>query len=91
MRASVTGVWHAEWAWLGADVGVRADVLIEVEDGRFTRVEPGVALSTGADAATGSGTTVRARAPGARATGAGAAGVVRLAGLTVPGLADVHS
>jgi formiminoglutamate deiminase len=61
----VTGVWHAEWAWLGADVGVRADVLIEVEDGRFTRVEAGVEVP--------------------------AATAVRLAGLTLPGLANAHS
>jgi formiminoglutamate deiminase len=55
--------YHAAFAWLGD--AVAADVLIEVTDGRFGAVTPGVA-----------------RPP---------AEVVRLAGLTVPGLANAHS
>ena len=34
--------WLAEWAWLGPDLGVQPDVLLEAEDGRFTRIMPGV-------------------------------------------------
>ncbi|MDN3356913.1 formimidoylglutamate deiminase [Actinomadura sp. DC4] len=54
--------YHAAYVWLG-DV-VAADVLIETEGERFSRVVPGVPAPPDA---------------------------VRLAGLTVPGLADAHS
>lgn len=54
--------YHAEWAWL--DRGPAADVLIEVDGGRFTAVTPGVPAPPGA---------------------------TRLAGLTLPGLANAHS
>ena len=50
-------------AWLGGD-GVEAGVVVEVEDGRFARVEPGAAIPPAAQ---------------------------RLAGLTIPGLANTHS
>jgi formiminoglutamate deiminase len=55
--------YSLERAWLPSDDGGRVhdDVLVEVVDGRFTRVEPG------------------------------AAGGERLAGLTLPGLANAHS
>jgi formiminoglutamate deiminase len=63
-------LWHAEHAWLGGpgratDEQPTADVLIEVTDGRFTGVSPGVTPTP--------------------------AGATRLAGLTVPGLANTHS
>ncbi|HEY3144086.1 MAG TPA: hypothetical protein VGJ86_23345, partial [Acidimicrobiales bacterium] len=35
-------IWHAERAWLGGDGGVVSDVVLEVDSGRFTRVEGGV-------------------------------------------------
>jgi formiminoglutamate deiminase len=56
------GVWHAERAWV--DGSVQGGVLLEVSDGRFVGVTPGVAPPAGA---------------------------VRLAGLTLPGLANAHS
>jgi formiminoglutamate deiminase len=52
-----------ELAWLGGE-GVEADVVLEVADGRFSRVEPGASAPAGAE---------------------------RLAGLTLPGLANAHS
>ncbi|MGN9912198.1 formimidoylglutamate deiminase [Phytohabitans sp. LJ34] len=55
-------VYHAECAWL-AD-GPAANVLVEVDGGRFTAVTPGVSPPAGA---------------------------TRLAGLTLPGLANAHS
>ena len=58
----MTGHYHAELAWLSdAPVG---DVLIEVVDGRFAAITPGVPAPPGA---------------------------TRLAGLTLPGLANAHS
>ncbi len=54
--------YHAALAWL--DARPVADVLIDVEGGRFTAVSPGVPAPPGA---------------------------VRLGGLTMPGLANVHS
>ncbi len=68
----VTRRFHAEFAWLsdarGEHPSVESDVLIEVDDGRFTSVVPGVPV-------------------GAAATD----GALRLAGLTIPGLANAHS
>ncbi len=61
-----------ERAWVAG--AVAEEVLVEIEDGRFTRVEPGAP---------------GLRAPGLRAPGAPAA--TRLAGLTLPGLANGHS
>ena len=60
-------VYLAELAWLGGGSGTAParDVLIEIEDGRFTAVTPGTTESP------------------AHAT--------RLAGLTMPGLANAHS
>jgi len=56
----------AELAWLGGNgAGPRRDVLVEITDGRFTAVTPGVTEPP--------------------------AGATRLAGLTVPGLANAHS
>ncbi|MDQ7904723.1 formimidoylglutamate deiminase [Phytohabitans sp. ZYX-F-186] len=54
--------YHAEWAWLGD--GPAADVLIEVDGGRFSTVAAGSPRPDGA---------------------------ARLAGLTLPGLANAHS
>jgi formiminoglutamate deiminase len=68
--------WLAEWAWLGPDLGIQPDVLLEAEDGRFTRVEP-------------RGTGAEDRDGGVGGTAMGE--VVRLAGVTVPGLANAHS
>jgi formiminoglutamate deiminase len=63
--------FHAEYAWL-SDVEhparVERDVLIEVTDGRFAAVTPGVPVGS-----------------------AVADGGTRLAGLTIPGLANAHS
>jgi formiminoglutamate deiminase len=56
--------YWAERAWLG-EAGVATGVLVEVDDGRFATVTPGVAAPP--------------------------AGAVRLAGLTLPGLANAHS
>ncbi len=39
--------WWADLAWLGGDTAAR-DVLLESADGRFTRVEPGVARASDA-------------------------------------------
>jgi formiminoglutamate deiminase len=55
--------FHAELAWLGS--APVPDVLIEVRDGRFSSVTPGVSPAP--------------------------AGVTRLDGLTIPGLANAHS
>jgi formiminoglutamate deiminase len=54
--------FHAEFAWLGDEVA--ADVLIETDGERFTKVTRGVPAPSGA---------------------------TRLAGLTLPGLANAHS
>jgi formiminoglutamate deiminase len=68
----VTRRFHAEFAWLsdarGEHPSVETDVLIDVGDGRFTSVIPGVPV-------------------GSAATD----GALRLAGLTIPGLANAHS
>jgi formiminoglutamate deiminase len=61
-RGGPATIYHADWAWL--DGGPAADVLIEVDGGRFTGATAGVAPPPG---------------------------VTRLAGLTLPGLANAHS
>ncbi|MGH3331407.1 MAG: formimidoylglutamate deiminase [Nocardioidaceae bacterium] len=63
-RADRTQSYWLEHAWLGDRADAVTGVLVEVEDGRFTRVTTGVEPSTGAE---------------------------RLAGLTVPGMANCHS
>jgi len=55
-------VYYAECAWLAG--GPAANVLIEVDGGRFTAITPGMSRPEGA---------------------------IRLAGLTLPGLANAHS
>ena len=71
-RAAVPATrFHAEYAWLSDaahPARVESDVLIEVTDGRFTGVTPGVPVGSSA-----------------------ADGGIRLAGLTMPGLANAHS
>jgi len=136
--------WLADWAWLGPDAGVQPDVLLEAEDGYFTRVEPratggrapvsaGLVAGSAPSGASGSpgspgspggvgghpeppgypgypshpgllggagsrsgspGGSGSSEAPGVRGQGPvvpGAGDAVRLAGLTVPGLANAHS
>jgi formiminoglutamate deiminase len=72
----VNARYHAEYAWLGGPVPV-ADVLIEVIGGRIVTVRPGWAPG-----------------PAERGTGEPShptRGAIRLPGLTLPGLANVHS
>ncbi|GAW51656.1 MULTISPECIES: formimidoylglutamate deiminase [unclassified Nocardioides] len=68
-----------ERAWV--DGAVRDDVLVEIQDGRFTSVTPGGQSSTSSAEAS----LVDVQAP--RPTG----GTARLPGLTIPGLANCHS
>ena len=88
--------WLAEWAWLGPDLGVQPHVLLEAEGGRFNRVTPRV-LGMTRDAAGATGeVVVHAGQPGpggseSAPTEALVEGAVRLAGLTLPGLANAHS
>lgn len=68
-----------ERAWV--DDAVRDDVLVEIEDGRFTRVEPARANSLFSGAAT----PEKSGFPRVRGE------TVRIPGLTIPGLANCHS
>ncbi|HQR27190.1 MAG TPA: formimidoylglutamate deiminase [Nocardioides sp.] len=68
-----------ERAWV--DGAVRDDVLVDIEDGRFTRVEPGGANPHVMGAATRDMSGIPR--PGGES--------VRIPGLTIPGLANCHS
>jgi formiminoglutamate deiminase len=74
------GRWLAEYAWLPGHAEPTADVLIEATDGRITAVTP-----LGATTARVTVTPLDGGTP------APAGDVVRLPGLTLPGLANAHS
>ena len=80
-----TSAYLLERAWV--DGAVRDDVLVEVTDGRFTRVETGAGRPDGESRQlTGDMAPPQWRSP--RSTGELA---TRLPGLTLPGLANGHS